>query len=124
MNSYSEYHTKNGNKLELEDLDLVNHPIGFTDESNEVFKLINFQGNNFIISDSNCYACSRVYENVDGYRWVEILIIPNGKNIKILNKNSSIRYSFYTLKLFDFLKSDKDILEFDKLYVKTFSGND
>lgn len=124
MNSYSEYHTKNGNKLELEDLDLVNHPIGFTDESNEVFKLINFQGNNFLISDSNCYACSRVYENIDGYRWVEILIIPNGKNIKILNKNSSIRYSFYTLKLFDFLKSDKDILEFDKLYVKTFSGND
>ncbi|MEJ4087638.1 hypothetical protein [Galbibacter orientalis] len=124
MNSYSEHHTKNGNKLELEDLDLVNHPIGFTDESNEVFRLISFEGNNYLISDSNCYPCSRVYENVNGYRWVEVLIVPNGKKINILNKNSSVRYSFYTLKLFDFLTSYDDIIEFDRLYVKTFSGND
>lgn len=124
MNLYSEYHTKNGNKLELEDLDLINHPIEFTDESNEVFNLINFQGNNYLISDSNCYACSGVRENLNGRRWVDILIIPNGKNIKISNKNSSVNYSFYTLKLFEFLKSDEDILEFDKLYVKTFSGNE
>jgi hypothetical protein len=124
MNLYTEYHTKNGNKLELEDLDLINHPIEFTDESNEVFNLINFQGNNYLISDSNCYACSGVRENLNGRRWVDILIIPNGKNIKISNKNSSVNYSFYTLKLFEFLKSDEDILEFDKLYVKTFSGNE
>lgn len=124
MNSYSEYHTKKGNKLELEDLDLINHPIGFTDESNEVFKLINFEGKNYLISNSNCYPCSRVYENIDGYRWVEVLIIPNGKHIKIINNNSSLRYSFYTLKLFEFLNSYDDIINFDKLYVKTFSGND
>ncbi|HTG66094.1 MAG TPA: hypothetical protein VL859_06945 [Flavobacterium sp.] len=124
MNSFSEYHSKNGKKLDLEDLDLIKHPIGFTDESNEVFKLINFQGNNYLISDSNCYACSGVRENLNGYRWVDILIIPNGENLKILNKNSSIRYSFYTLKLFNFLKSNEDIIAFDKLYVKTFLGND
>jgi hypothetical protein len=124
MNTYSEYHTKKGNKLELEDLNLIEHPIGFTDESNEVFKLINFEGNNYLISDTSCYPCSRVYENVYGYRWVEVLIIPNGKQIKILNKNSSVRYSFYTLKLFEFLYSYDDIIHFDELYVKTFSGND
>src|SRR5690606_293376 len=38
--------------------------------------------------------------------------------------NSSVRYSFYTLKLFEFLTSYDDIIEFDRLYVKTFSGND
>lgn len=124
MNSYSEHHTKNGNKLELEDLDLVNYPIEFTDESNEVFRLISFEGNNYLISDSNCYPCSRVYENVNGYRWVEVLIVPNGKKINILNKNASVRYSFYTLKLFEFLSSYEDIIEFDRLYVKTFSVND
>src|SRR5690606_13415440 len=53
-----------------------------------------------------------------------VLIIPNGKNIKILNKNSSVRYSFYTLQLFSYLKSYNDIIEFDKLYVQTFKGND
>lgn len=124
MNTFSEYHTKNGKKLELEHLDLINYPIGFTDESNEVFELMNFNGNNYLISDSSCYPCSRVYENVNGYRWVEILIVPNGKNLSILNKNSSLRYSFYTLKLFDYLESYEDILEFDKLYKTTFFGND
>lgn len=124
MNSYSEYHTKNGKKLKLEDLDLINYPIGFSDESNEIFKLINFEGKNYLISNSNCYPCSRVYENVDGYRWVEVLIIPNGKHIKIINNNSSVRYSFYTLELFEFLNSYDEILKFDTLYVKTFSGND
>lgn len=49
MNAYSEHHSKNGNKLELEDLDLVNHPIGFTDESNEIFRLISFEGKNYLI---------------------------------------------------------------------------
>lgn len=123
MNTFSEYHTKNGDKLEIKDLDLINHPIGFSDESNEIFKLINYEGNNYLKSDSNCYPCSRVYENVDGYRWVEILIIPKGKNLQILNRSSSLRYSFYTLKLFDYLKTYEDILEFDKLYQETFSGN-
>ena len=124
MNKFSEYHTNNGVKLELEDLDLINHPIGFTDKSNEVFELMNFNGNNYLISTSSCYPCSRVYENVNGYRWVEILIIPNGENLSILNKNTSLRYSFYSLKLFDYLESYEDILEFDKLYQNTFSGND
>jgi hypothetical protein len=124
MNSYSEYHTNNGTKLEIKDLDIVKYPIGFTDDSNEVFKLINFDEKNFIISNSRCYPCSRVYQNVDGYRWVEVLIIPNGQKIKILNKNSSVRYSFYTLKLFEYLKSFDDIIKFDKLYHETFSKND
>jgi hypothetical protein len=124
MNLYSEYHTKNGKKLELEDLDLLNNPIGFSDESNQVYELINFDGNNFLISNSNCYPCSRVYENVDGFRWVEVLIVPNGNNIRILNKNTSVKYSFYTLKLFESLKTYEDLLKFDELYIKTFSGND
>lgn len=124
MNTFSKYHTKNGKKLELEDLDLINHPIGFTDESNQIFELINFNGNNYLISDSSCYPCSRVYENIDGFRWIEVLIIPNGKSVRILNKNTSVQYSFYTLKLFEFLKSYEDLLKFDELYNKTFSGND
>lgn len=124
MNSFSEYHTYDGKKLEIEDLDLLNFPLGFTDDSNELFRLINFDNMNYLISNSRCYPCSRVYKNVDGYKWVEVLIFPNGKKINIVNKNSSLRYNFYTLKLFEFLKSVEDILEFDKLYVKTFLGND
>lgn len=124
MNSFSEYHTYDGKKLEIEDLDLLNYPLGFTDDTNELFRIINFDNMNYLISNSRCYPCSRVYENVDGYKWVEVLIFPNGKKINIVNKNSSLRYSFYTLKLFEFLKSVEDILEFDKLYVKTFLGND
>jgi hypothetical protein len=124
MNSYSEYHTNNGNKLEIKDLDIVNYPIGFTDDSNEVFRLINFENKNFLINNSSCYPCSRVYENIDSYRWVEILIIPKGRKINILNKNSSVRYSFYTLKLFEHLKSFDELIKFDKLYLETFSEND
>ncbi|MDQ7918449.1 hypothetical protein RBU60_12795 [Mesonia sp. MT50] len=124
MNSYSEYHTNNGTKLEIKDLDIVNHPIGFTDDSNEIYRLINFDNKNYLISNSRCYPCSRVYENIDGYRWVDVLIIPNGQKINILNKNSSVRYSFYTLKLFEYLKSFDDIIKFDKLYFETFSEND
>lgn len=124
MNSYSEYHTNNGNKLEIEDLNFLNHQIGFTDFTNEVFQLINFENRNYLISNSRCYPCSGVRENNHGYRFVEVLIVPNGKTIDILNKNSLVRYSFYTLELFKFLKSYDDIIKFDNLYFKTFTGNE
>lgn len=123
MNSFSSYHSKNGIKLEIEDLDIEKNPIGFTNSTNEEFKLIAFDNNNYLISDSTCYPCSRVFENVDGYRWVEVLIVPNGKILKIMNRNSSIRYSFYTLQLFKYLKSFEDIIKFDEIYCDTFSNN-
>ncbi|SOD19930.1 hypothetical protein [Pedobacter xixiisoli] len=123
LNSYSEYHSINGSKLEIEHLNLINNPIKFTDESKEVFKLTNFEGKNFLISASRCYPCSRVYENIEGHRWVEILIVPDGKKIDLLKQNNSVNYSFYTLKLFDYLESFDDLITFDKLYVDTFSDN-
>lgn len=124
MNSFSEYHSKNGIKLEISDLNLDKYPIGFTDATNEEFKLIDFENKNYLISNSSCYPCSRVYENVNGYRWVEVLVVPNGGKLNIQNKNSSVSYSFYTLKLFEYLNSFEDIVKFDKVYCKTFSNNE
>lgn len=123
MNSFSNYHSKNEIKLEIDDLELEKNPIGFTNSTNEEFKLIAFDNKNYLISNSACYACSRVFENVDGYRWVEVLIIPDGNTLKITNTNSSIRYSFYTLQLFGYLKSFEDIIKFDRIYYDTFSNN-
>ncbi len=124
MNLFSEYHTKDGLKIEIDDLDLERFPIGFTNAAHEEFKLIVYEEKNFLISDSSCYPCSRVYENTNGYRWVQILIIPRGEKLFIANKNSSIRYSFYTLGLFKYLKSYDDILNFDEIYCNTFSNNE
>lgn len=124
LNRFSKNDNNNSVKLEIEDLDLIKYPVGFTDESNEVFKLVNFENRNFLTSKSKCYPCSRVYENIHGHRFVLILIVPNGKKLKILNDNSSVRYSFYTLKLFDYLKSYDDIINFDNVYQKCFSDND
>ena len=92
MNRFSD--NNNGVKLEIEDLDLIKHPVGFTNESNEVFKLVNFDNRNFLSSKSKCYPCSRVYENIHGHRFVLVLIIPKSEKLKILNDNSSVRYSF------------------------------
>lgn len=82
MNSFSKYHSKNGIKLEIDDLDLEKNPIEFTNVTNEEFKLITFNNKNYLISNSTCYPCSKVLENATGYRWVEVLIIPDGKIIK------------------------------------------
>jgi hypothetical protein len=124
MNSFSEYHSINGIKLEIDSLDLEKYPIGFQDTSSKNFRLIVFKNKNYLISDSSCYPCSRVYENVSGQRWVELLLVPKGEKLNIVNKNSSVRYSFYTLKLFEHLNSYDDIIKFDKIYCNTFSGND
>lgn len=124
MNLFSEYHSKDSIKLEIDDLDLEKYPIGFNKIANEEFKLIVYDNKNFLISDLSCYPCSRVYENISGYRWVEVLIIPKGEELNIKNKNSSVRYSFYTLKLFDYLSSYEEIIKFDEIYCKTFSKNE
>lgn len=124
MNLFSEYHSKDGIRLEIDDLDLEKHPIGFTNKANEEFKLIVCDNKNFLISDSSCYPCSRVYENISGYKWVEVLLIPKGEELDIKNKNSSVQYSFYTLKLFEYLSSYAEILKFDDVYCKTFSKNE
>jgi hypothetical protein len=123
LNSFSEHHYKNDVKLEIDDLDLEKNPIGFMNSHNEQFKLIVFENKNYLISNSTCYPCSRVYENLTGYRWVEVLIIPDGNAVKITNINSSVRYNFYTLKLFKYLKSFEDIIKFDSVYHATFSKN-
>ena len=123
MNKSSEYHAKDNIKLEIDDLDLDKYPIGFTDSSNEEYNLIVFEDKNFLISNSACYPCSRVYENNSGYRWVEVLIVPKGEVLNIINTSSSVRYSFYTLKLYKYLESYEDILKFDRTYCNTFSRN-
>lgn len=123
MNLFSDYHSKNDVKLEIDHLDLEKYPLGFMDTSDEEFKLIAFNNKNYLVSNSTCYPCSRVFENFDGYRWVEVLIIPDGNKLKIINTNSSIRYSFYTLQLFEHLKSFEDIIKFDRIYCDTFSNN-
>lgn len=123
LNSFSNYHSKDGIKLEIDDLDLEKYPIQFTNSTNEEFKLIAFDNKNYLVSNSSCYACSRVFENVDGYRWVMVLIIPDGNKLEITNTNSSVMYSFYTLKLFEYLKSFDDIIKFDRIYYDTFSNN-
>ena len=124
MNLFSKYHSKDGIRLEIDDLDIEKYPIGFTNTANEEFKLIVYDNKNFLISDSSCYPCSKVYENTHGYRWVEVLIIPKGEELDIKNKNSSVRYSFYTLKLFEYLSSYEEIIKFDDVYCKTFSKNE
>ena len=123
MNSYSNYHSINGRKLEIEDLDINLRPIGFSYSEYSDFKLISYKGRNFLKNKFYCFPCSRVYENIHGSRWVELLIIPTGTEIKIINQDTSVRYSFYTLKLFNYLKSFEDIVSFDKIYCNTFSNN-
>ncbi|UGU15957.1 hypothetical protein LS482_20045 [Sinomicrobium kalidii] len=123
MNTFSEYHSLNGKKLEIKDLHLNKSPIGFTNQDNEVFDLINFENKNYLISENSCYPCSRVYQNRDGHRFVEVLIVPNGNPIFIKNQNSLVRYSFYTLKLFNKLKTFEDLVWFDRIYADTFSKN-
>lgn len=124
MNTFSEYHSKDGLKLEIDDLDLENFPIHFTDSDKGQFELINYENKNYLISDNSCYPCSRVYENTSGHRWVEVLVVPNGKELIIDNKNSSVKYSFYSLKLFKYLKTSQTIINFDKANCNTFSEND
>lgn len=123
MNTFSEYHTKDGLKLEIEDLDLENFPINFKNSQEEQFELIKYENKNYLIGENSCYPCSRVFENNFGNRWVEILIIPDGTELVIDNKGSSIKYSFYTLKLFKYLKCSQDIIHFDKANCNTFSRN-
>lgn len=123
LNTFSEYHTKGGLKLEINDLNLTNFPIKFTTCDQEQFELINYENKNFLVSKNSYYPCSRVYENTLGDRWVEVLIIPNEKKLFIDNNDSSVKYSFYTLQLFKYLKTSQDILNFDKANCNTFSCN-
>ncbi|MDQ0477432.1 hypothetical protein [Chryseobacterium sp. MDT2-18] len=121
LNSYS---TDNNHRLGIKDLDVITNPIRFTNSKNEVFELISYQNKNYLISESNCFPCSKVIENIHGDRWVFILLIPNGDKILINNDNSSVKYSFYNLKLFDYLNSFEDLISFDQIYCDTFSENE
>ena len=122
MNSYSDQY--NNRKLEIKDLDIQSNPIRFTNSKDEVFELISYQNKNYLISNSSCFPCSRVIENIHGDRWVFILLIPKGEKLFINNNKSSVQYSFYTLKLFDYLKSFDELIYFDKIYCDTFSENE
>ena len=120
LNSYS---SENDHQLGINDLDVITNPIRFTNSKSEVFQLISYQNKNYLISESSCFPCSKVIENIDGDRWVFILLIPDGDKIFIDNVNSSVKYSFYNLKFFDFLTSIEDLVAFDKTYCNTFSQN-
>ncbi|WP_282122432.1 hypothetical protein [Algibacter mikhailovii] len=122
-NSPSEYHMLNGKPLGIDDLDFVKSPVKFQFDGKSNFKITNENGLNFLSNEDIAFPCSRVYENIHGGRWVNVFLIPDGKEVLIDRNNNSVGYSFYTLKLFEYLNSYKMLIEFDEIYNSTFSSN-
>lgn len=123
MSIHSEYHMINGRPLKIEDLD--NQQVNFSDGLSSSFRLLNHKGRNYLLGENSCYPCSIVLKNNQGYKWVDLFIIPNGNEIVFSQKNSIIRYSFQNI--FNAIKKITDLELLEKLlrnYIKSFQKND
>ncbi len=119
----SEYHMIDGRPLKIEDL--PNEKISFNDGLSTNFQLINFENKNYLLGEKSCYPCSIVYENTQGYRWVDLIIIPNGERLMFTQKKSVIRYNAYNV--FDSFSNiiDQNLINsYLDNYVSTFGKND
>jgi hypothetical protein len=118
----SEYHTKEGRFLNINDLEHSNY--GFEDGISTSFKLINFKNKNFLLGDKSCYPCSIVFSNTSGHKWVDVFLIPNGTPYKLANRSTEIKFNF--LNLTDLFSKFSEITQlnlFLDLYIKSFSAN-
>lgn len=118
----SEYHTKDGRFLSIDDLEHINY--GFEDGISTSFKLINFKNRNFLLGDKSCYPCSIVYSNTSGYKWIDVYLIPNGAQYKLVNNGTELRFNF--LNLTDIFSNFRDKIQlniFLDLFIKSFGSN-
>ncbi|MDF2158335.1 hypothetical protein [Algoriphagus sp. CAU 1675] len=120
---FSEYHTINGKPLTIEDLETLD--VCFIDGQSSNFKLVNFNGLNYLKGENSIYPCSIVLKSTSGQKWVELLIIPNGNKILFSQKSNVIRFN--SNNIFDAYSkiSNPDILnKFLNNYTESFGEND
>lgn len=123
QSSFSEYHTIDGKPLTI--ADLKTNDVSFSDGLSSNFKLVNFNGRNFLKGENSAYPCSIVFKNTLGNRWVELLIIPNGKKIVFSQKNSIIRFNSNNIfEAYSKISNPEVLDKFLNNYIKSFENND
>lgn len=119
----SEYHTIDGRPLTIEDLE--SNEVNFSDGLSSSFKLVNINGLNFLKGENSIYPCSIVFMNNQGYKWVNLLIIPNGNQILFNQKNSIIRFNSNNIYEVYSKIANPELLEFFlNKYVSSFEKNE
>lgn len=122
LSEKSSFHTIGNKFLSLNDLQHKDY--SFNDGKSNSFKLISYNNKNYLLGDNSCYPCSIVYQNVFGYRWVNVLIVPDGKEYLIANDNKEVVFNFLTLlPFFSEIDSKVDLKAFLLEYEKSFKSN-
>lgn len=117
QSSFSAIHSEKGKPLTIKDIYFKDKTFIFEDGLSSQFKLVNISGLIYLLGDKSCYPCSRIYKNLLGRKWLNVLIIPENYKINCPGcfKESYLDYNALAIKVNNISKS------YFKLFIECFN---